>query len=160
MADDRRLHCIHCGQTFLTADSDTCPLCRTSGGLVDPADPVALHDRVNRKQDKPIDLEQVGQALFQGTEMVGLIQRLLKLGLGGVLLLVLGAWLLLDPNFRTDPRSLSFNDLPPALGAMVVGVVLLLMAYLTLWNARQSWRKERENKVTESTGQKPSTGST
>jgi hypothetical protein len=37
MADLVRMHCLHCGQTFLTGpDAAQCDLCRKEGGLVTP----------------------------------------------------------------------------------------------------------------------------
>lgn len=37
MSDPRRVHCTFCKQTFVTSDTEECPLCRKTGGLVDPA---------------------------------------------------------------------------------------------------------------------------
>jgi hypothetical protein len=42
MAASRRWHCIHCGQTFISSDTDTCLLCRKPGGLLDPMDQAAI----------------------------------------------------------------------------------------------------------------------
>jgi hypothetical protein len=46
----RRLHCTHCGQTFVSSDTDTCSLCRKSGGLIDPADHPAVPGGIEQKQ--------------------------------------------------------------------------------------------------------------
>src|SRR5437763_1141182 len=35
MADSRRLYCTFCEQTFSTDETEKCPLCGKSGGLVD-----------------------------------------------------------------------------------------------------------------------------
>jgi hypothetical protein len=51
MAESRRRHCIHCGQTFISSDTETCSLCRKSGGLID-ADAAAIAKK--RAESVPI----------------------------------------------------------------------------------------------------------
>jgi ABC-type phosphate transport system substrate-binding protein len=45
-----RWYCIHCGQTFVSSDIDTCSLCQRPGGLVDPKDAPKTRSLVEKKE--------------------------------------------------------------------------------------------------------------
>jgi hypothetical protein len=44
----------------------------------------------------------------------------------------LGVWLVTDPMFRQNPKALSFSDLLPGIGAIIVGLVMLGLSVLVI----------------------------
>lgn len=115
-----RKYCLHCKQTFVTDEVETCPLCRKSGGLMDPMSAEALQDLAAMKQEQPIGLPTVRAAA--GTALT--TYRLARLGLAGVVCLGLGILLMTRPTFWSNPRAPTFGDLLPGLGATFVGVAI------------------------------------
>ena|SRR5437868_4147195 len=90
MAESRRWHCIHCGQTFVSSDTDQCSLCRKPGGLVDPMDQAAI----TRKRAEAVKLQAAAlpaspQANWPHWLTAGRIWVIFKLGSVGLLMLAL-----------------------------------------------------------------------
>jgi hypothetical protein len=124
----RRWYCIHCGQTFVSSDSDTCSLCRKSGGLVDPDAPVALRDLVQKKQEIESNPGGAAEGVASGAVTALLAWRVLRCFVGGIVMLVLAGFLVFHPGLRSDPHGVSFSDFLVALGPMLAGVFLLFVA--------------------------------
>jgi hypothetical protein len=125
MALERKLHCTHCEQTFSTTDMDRCSLCGKSGGMVSPE--VATEMAQQRQLERNV---QARQAAATPTRML-LAYHSIRWWIGGIVCLGLGIWLVFDPRLRNDPRQLRFSDLMPGLGAIVGGLVICSLAYLT-----------------------------
>jgi hypothetical protein len=51
--------------------------------------------------------------------------RLLRLGVGGVGIVLLGIWLLTSPVFRDNPNVFTLKDAMPGIGALFVGLLVL-----------------------------------
>jgi hypothetical protein len=134
----RRWYCIHCGQVFVSSDIDTCSLCRKSGGLVDPEDPTALRDLVRKKQQNEVNPNSVGECVAKGLTNALFIRRILRCSVGGILLLLLAGLLLLHPDLRSDPRGISFSDFGIAIGPLLAGTFLLLLAVVN-WRGLRSY---------------------
>jgi hypothetical protein len=136
MGDMRQVYCRFCGQTFFTDDLDQCSACLARGGLIDPAAPSAIKDVVARKQE---ETHSVSAPDFPSVPFAKAfnIYRWLKLILAGVVVILIGVFLLLDPRLRTDPRVLTLNDLMAGLCAIFVGVVLLTLPVLAFLAGRK-----------------------
>ena len=133
----RRWYCIHCAQTFVSSDSDTCSLCRKSGGLVDPDDPTALRDLLQKKQEIESNPGGVAEAVATGAITALFAWRFLRCFVGGVLLLVLAGFLVFHPGLRSDPHGVSMSDFLVAIGPMLAGVFLLFLAFV-IWRQMSS----------------------
>jgi len=64
--------------------------------------------------------------------------RFLRLVLAGLVCVVLGIWLMVDPNARENPKIFSASDLLLGLGVVLVGVILLGVGFLSMRRRKQS----------------------
>src|SRR2546423_454337 len=110
MSMSRQVHCRFCGQTFVTEETERCPLCRKSGGFVDPHSPAAVEDLIAEKLAEPAPLPPP-TTLLRKARLLRRAWGIFRLLLAGVFLLALGGWLTFDPSFRSNPRSFSFQDI-------------------------------------------------
>jgi hypothetical protein len=115
MDPERRVYCTFCEQTFLSAEVETCPLCRKSGGLVDAASPAAPKERGATRSQEP----GPPPGWFAGYQFV----RLLIGGVGcGILGIVLVCWEL--SQRQPSPWAVIRNAFISVLGFGLVGVML------------------------------------
>jgi hypothetical protein len=136
----RQWYCTECGQTFISSDASSCSLCRKSGGLIDAEDPIALRDFMQKKQASDIDINRVAE---RAVIYAILMRRIIRCLIGGVVSLLLAAFLLLNPDLRSDPHSISLWDFVIAAGPLLVGIVLVLVAFVS-WREMKSLRGDSQ----------------
>jgi hypothetical protein len=97
---------------------------------VDPVSDDAVKDVVaTKRQQSEAEATQVD--LAKAARMTGLAVRALYLLVGGVVMIVLGIWMIFSPDTRNDPRGFTLRDLWPGLGPIIVGLVLIgFIAYV------------------------------
>lgn len=123
MAEKRRVYCAHCEQTILTAEVETCPLCRKTGGLLDPMSPAALEDIVAKKRQESVPIGWVGDSGFAA-------YRFIRLLIGGVACGLIGLVFLFWELSQAQPsdwgliRSVTIS----VLGFGLVGVLVWVSA--------------------------------
>ena len=134
MPPSRQVYCIFCTQTFFCSDAYTCSLCGKAGGLVDPNGPEAMAGLAAKKYEPTPIGQIIGDGLGDAVNRAILGWRLLKMTVGGAMLIGIGILLLGHPDLREDSRGLSSRDVLVSLGPVLAGVVLLGWACWT-WRA-------------------------
>lgn len=127
----RRVHCVHCQQTFIASDRDTCPLCRKTGGLIDADSDAALMNEVLAKKRQAELSSQ--QPVFEPVNAFAAFQ-LFRLFIAGAFLLAFGIGLLFWELTENAP---SFWGIVRSLVISLAGFALVGIICWRLVNSRQ-----------------------
>jgi len=129
MREFRPVYCKYCRQTLLSDNLEKCSGCGKVGGVMDPtAEPAVLADLVARKQAEPEPAtETMGRGFGGALHFFGL----LRLTLTGLVCLGLGLAVVLIPDLRDNPRTISGSDVARGIGASVVGFVVMGLVFFS-----------------------------
>jgi hypothetical protein len=116
----RWVHCRYCGQTFLSDDMEKCSACNAVGGMIDPKAPGVpppLPERKIPQADLP--------PLTTGLRDVMAVWSWIKWAALGVICLIFGIVLMVDPNLRKNPRQFTLDDAALGIVVCLIGVLIL-----------------------------------
>jgi hypothetical protein len=123
MSLGKKVYCKYCEQTFYSGDTEKCSLCGKVGGLVSPE--VAAEIEQQRQLERSVKAKETAAIPTRAF----MAFRSIRWFIGGIAVICLGAWLVFDPNLRSNPRNPTLEDLMPGIAAIIVGLGMCFLAY-------------------------------
>jgi hypothetical protein len=124
MAEDRRVYCTGCDQTFITDAVGKCPLCGAVDALVSPEEAeVHIARKLAAREHEPMFDPRL--AANVGLVSIGLMWKLLRIFAGGGAMVLLGIWLLFDPDIRGHKGAPRWDDILLGGPVLLLGIGLL-----------------------------------
>ena len=145
MSTPAEYKCASCGSVFRRAGSNLCFVCGTPGDPVigkpsesNPHPAAAKRSETSTQAASPPAMGPV-DVYFAGRRLI----RAVKWFVAAAVCFVLGAWLIFDSELHDDPRKLGTGDVVRGVAPIVVGIVMLVMAWLVMRRPSEVKRAER-----------------
>jgi hypothetical protein len=119
----RKVHCTSCKQSFVTAETARCPLCRAENSLIDG-------DVADLELARQLHLKSITPGRYSGRHLTIIRSLRSALLLVAITCFGVGAILLFDPALSGLSDDLSWRGVLPGLAALAAG---LFTSCLAVW---------------------------